>query len=60
MNFVVPGGLTSVIVAHAGWRGGAAATSDLMPPVIGLSPHPRGQRLWWLVKCPPRNHAGGE
>lgn len=29
MNLVVPGGLTSVIVAHAGWRGGAAATPDL-------------------------------
>lgn len=29
MSFVVPGGLPSVIVTHAGWRGGAAATSDV-------------------------------
>ncbi|KAB2707145.1 hypothetical protein [Brucella intermedia] len=28
MNFVVPSGSANVIVAHAGWRGGAAATSD--------------------------------
>lgn len=29
MNLVVRGGLTNVIVAHAGWRGGAAVTSEL-------------------------------
>ncbi|MFB8344519.1 hypothetical protein ACWGNA_25035 [Brucella cytisi] len=29
MSFVVPGGLPSVVVTHAGWRGGAAATSDV-------------------------------
>ncbi|MND26756.1 hypothetical protein D3C80_172120 [compost metagenome] len=28
MNFVVPGGLTNMIVAHVEWRGGAAAASE--------------------------------
>lgn len=43
----------------AGGRGGAAAASGSLPPVIGLAPHLRVPSLWPLLHCPSSNHAGG-
>lgn len=40
-------------------QGSGRVTSELLPPVMGLAPHLRAQRLWQPLHFLFRNHAGG-